>query len=1373
MQIEYTFNTKLDLSETDDYIIKVTVILQNDEVSGNNSQSIIIHHIICEPYNFNSLNDFQFFEGFEEELFPPQCWISYDHSSIAYWDRNDNPDNTFEGVGSAIHRYNSSTQVTGWLITPQMTIPPSGNYVLEFFSKNAYTRNKYNGIWISVAGNDTTHFIEMKQLEGAEISTNWKKIIIPLDDFKGQDINIGFKYRNYTDGDYWYIDNVKVYDFTDIIDVELTAIVTPVSGTYFSSNEPVKVLINNHGSESIEPGELELKLELDGTVVHTETYYETIPSLTSAEFTFPHTLNLSVEDIYNIKVYANYKDLINVEISKQIIHYGTVLVPEVIINPKTFTYDGFAKVPEITVKIGALDLVYRNDYDWNITSWDLGENSAGTNAGTVKILIEGRGDFTGVDLIEEFYIEKADPYYTIPEGLTAVFGARLGDIKLSNTNWQWHEPNTIFQVGEQLFRANYVPSDSRNYNTIFDVDIPITVLRAKLAFATNKPIEVYHTDKTIVIYPVAKPNTGQDIEYAISETNSPPETGWIVTDDNPIIFTSLKANTTYFIFARAQENSNYFASDASEALEITTNDAPIPPHISTISLPNAETNIYYEMTLEAIGDLPLKWTIAQGDLPSGFTLSTDGIISGFTTQVGLFTFTVKLENEDSSDTRQFTINIPKLGGAKVDAPTLDNKTHQTISINAVPPPQTGQDVENTIINANYPLDPNKSNWQTGLFFAGLTEKTTYNIYARAKGNENYSTGQISQPLAVTTDEKPIESFEITTETLPDGKLNTPYSETLKAGIMIVALEWSVVNGDLPTGLTLNSQTGAITGTPTKAGIYNFEIQAETKLQGSAFKSFKIIIEKGAGATVSSPTFASQNSTSITLNAVTQPVNGQNVEYAISETNNPPIAGWRQELAFTNLQVNKMYYFFARAQENDNYYQGDVSQEAICSTTPVLIPPSIITYLLPEVKTNLYYEFTLEADGDFPMEWSIAQGALPSGFSLSANGKIAGETNLLGLFTFTIKVENDAGAETRQFTIDIPKHSGATVSSPTLDSKTHQNISINAVAPPQTGQDVEYTIINANSSLDPNESDWQTTLFFAGLTEKTTYNIYARAKGNENYSTGQISQPLAVTTDDAPIESFQITTETLPDGKLNTPYSETLKAGIMNVSLEWSVVNGDLPTGLTLNSQTGTITGTPTKAGVYNFEIQAETKQQGSAFKSFKLIIEKGAGATVSSPTLATQTTTSITLNAVKRPDNDQNVEYAHSETNRAPEDGWQLELIFTNLSVNRTYYFFARAQENDNYYQGAASQGNAYSTDPYIESANEFFLNENNLKAWTKNETLHISGLSAGKQLNVYNATGMLIYQCIADSDEVIISISLNGLYIIQSEDKTVKLIVN
>ncbi|MBP0983312.1 MAG: chitobiase/beta-hexosaminidase C-terminal domain-containing protein [Oscillospiraceae bacterium] len=84
---------------------------------------------------------------------------------------------------------------------------------------------------------------------------------------------------------------------------------------------------------------------------------------------------------------------------------------------------------------------------------------------------------------------------------------------------------------------------------------------------------------------------------------------------------------------------------------------------------------------------------------------------------------------------------------------------------------------------------------------------------------------------------------ITTTSLPDGKINTAYSAKLEAtpGTAGKAVTWSVSVGELPAGLTLDSATGVISGTPTTVGSQSFTVSAaeEDGLSSAVRLSIKI------------------------------------------------------------------------------------------------------------------------------------------------------------------------------------------------------------------------------------------------------------------------------------------------------------------------------------------------------------------------------------------------------------------------------------------------------------------------------------------------------------------------------------------------------
>ena len=94
-------------------------------------------------------------------------------------------------------------------------------------------------------------------------------------------------------------------------------------------------------------------------------------------------------------------------------------------------------------------------------------------------------------------------------------------------------------------------------------------------------------------------------------------------------------------------------------------------------------------------------------------------------------------------------------------------------------------------------------------------------------------------------------------TLPNGNVGTAYNQIVSGSGGTAPYTFSISSGALPTGLVLNSVSGAITGVPTAAGTFNFTITA-TDATGCA------------GSRLYTVTMASPGCPAITLSPTTLP-----------------------------------------------------------------------------------------------------------------------------------------------------------------------------------------------------------------------------------------------------------------------------------------------------------------------------------------------------------------------------------------------------------------------------------------------------------------------------------------------------------------------
>lgn len=143
--------------------------------------------------------------------------------------------------------------------------------------------------------------------------------------------------------------------------------------------------------------------------------------------------------------------------------------------------------------------------------------------------------------------------------------------------------------------------------------------------------------------------------------------------------------------------------------------------------------------------------------------------------------------------------------------------------------------------------------------------------------------------------------------------------------------------------------------------------------------------------------------------------------------------------------------------------------------------------------------------------------------------------------------------------------------------------------------------SATITLDPtadniDESDEAVTL---ALTSGSSYAI-----GSSSVVSGTI-------TDD---EDTPVFTSAMPiSGTAGTSYSHTFVASGSPVP-SFSVVTGDLPPGLTLNGQTGALSGTPTQVGTFSFTIMA-SNSAGSDNQNLTLTINKAPQMLIFLPTI--------------------------------------------------------------------------------------------------------------------------------------------------------------
>ncbi len=311
---------------------------------------------------------------------------------------------------------------------------------------------------------------------------------------------------------------------------------------------------------------------------------------------------------------------------------------------------------------------------------------------------------------------------------------------------------------------------------------------------------------------------------------------------------------------------------------------------------------------------------------------------------------------------------------------------------------------------------------------------------------------------------------IATTQLPDGLINTSYRQVLEASGGFGSYTWSVITGALPSGLTLDSTTGVISGIPTQDGAFDIGLKVQDSGAHTATRTLHLTI-LGSSVRQLTLTLSADNAYEVYLNGVLlgsgnswmqagsysafiQP--GKNV-IAVKGVDLGGVAGlivdarWQGASSGTVVsdriwkvtktaptgwqQVNFDDSSWAAATEYGAYgvgpwskgvagFPADSSARWIWSSnndaddtvylrytfTLGEAPLTLDTTSLAGGTVGAAYQVTLQASGGQPpYRWSVVSGSLPAGLSLNPDtGVVGGTPTTAGTTTFTVQVADAAG-----------------------------------------------------------------------------------------------------------------------------------------------------------------------------------------------------------------------------------------------------------------------------------------------------------------------------------------------------------------------------
>ena len=153
-----------------------------------------------------------FTEDFEETSATIPCWSRYNADGGGQqWSWYSGLNHTPDGELVFGHQYGlSGYDEDGWLISPALIIPETGNTELIFWSYNIYPGDYFkNSVLISTGSPDPSDEQYTEIWTPESVSQTWVETVLDLNAYAGETIYIAFRYEgNYAHS--WFIDDVNV-----------------------------------------------------------------------------------------------------------------------------------------------------------------------------------------------------------------------------------------------------------------------------------------------------------------------------------------------------------------------------------------------------------------------------------------------------------------------------------------------------------------------------------------------------------------------------------------------------------------------------------------------------------------------------------------------------------------------------------------------------------------------------------------------------------------------------------------------------------------------------------------------------------------------------------------------------------------------------------------------------------------------------------------------------------------------------------------------------------------------------------------------------------------------------------------------------------
>lgn len=470
----------------------------------------------------------------------------------------------------------------------------------------------------------------------------------------------------------------------------------------------------------------------------------------------------------------------------------------------------------------------------------------------------------------------------------------------------------------------------------------------------------------------------------------------------------LEPEKTYRYVVRAC-NENGCTPEEGSAEEDEASSDPITTHptlvLETEMLPEAVVDVAYDAVLEASGGTgSFSWQIVDGALPAGLELDADGAVAGTPTEEGEFEVTVEVASGGQQVSRAFGLTV------------LEQILPPRILTEELAPAVVGQTYGETLV-----ADRGDGNYAWTLTAGDLPEGLTLSTEGVVEGTPT-TAGSATFTVQVTSAElgaeeefsvEVFEALEVGTTELPSGVEGAAYQAQLVASGGDGEHTWSVAEGALPEGLTLDPD-GSIHGTPAAVEVSGFTVQVASGDGQSAVAELALAVWAPLALVTDA---LPQGQVNVAYETTLEAEGGDGTHtWSVHEGALPGgltldggtgvISGTPDAPASEDLVLRVT--------------SGDGQTADVALTLSITEgPPSILTTSLPDGELDVAYAADLEAEGgDGAYAWSLVDGSLPDGLALDGDGTISGTPSAVGTFTFTVGVSSAGQTDEQELEIEV-------------------------------------------------------------------------------------------------------------------------------------------------------------------------------------------------------------------------------------------------------------------------------------------------------------------------------------------------------------------